>query len=544
MDQNFAVTARFAFSFWEALDNPTSLGLALAARSGDYGAVLSHSVKAEDFLLPEDFHAANAACTFLKKNPDVPGTSAEDRKRAALESFLEGEKSCYHANERLSPFLVSPLAGDPRAQFLRMVRATIASWLGRPPGDDEVKSRAKHGPGTTFSSIVRDPTAADKYDDIMSMTSNAVFFLANLVGTKWGAITASRYSKRNEFDRSVKFVRGGRHATVPKTALTDRNILVEPSVNIYFQLAYGSAIRARLRRSTGWDLDHAADIHRRMAREASITGSYSTLDLSNASDTICRNLVKLVLRDTGWLEPLEDLRSPVAIVQDRPRLLEKFSSMGNGYTFELETVLFAAIVSVCTRLALNDESAGRLGEDIFVFGDDIICPTRATELVAKTLSWLGFTLNPKKSFTSGPFRESCGSDFFDGYPVRGIYVKDRLSTRSPSLMRLHNKVKRLNIPSTQPFMDMLFSMAPPHHRLGGDERLGDSVFHGRPERYRWEHGIKWVRILKTSVPRTLSWVWFSEEARIACRLTGYGHSFGIDTRGGIPVVDVGWVSGS
>jgi hypothetical protein len=39
------------------------------------------------------------------------------------------------------------------------------------------------------------------------------------------------------------------------------------------------------------------------------------------------------------------------------------------------------------------------------------------------LEALGFQINQHKSFFEGPFRESCGKDFFRGFSVRPVYLK-------------------------------------------------------------------------------------------------------------------------
>jgi hypothetical protein len=93
---------------------------------------------------------------------------------------------------------------------------------------------------------------------------------------------------------------------------------------------------------------------------------------------------------------------------DRWVTLEKFSSMGNGFTFELETLLFYAIA----------KAAGGLQRDeLSVYGDDIIIPTRCASDVLAALRFFGFTPNQRKTFVQGPFRESCGGDFFCGVDV-------------------------------------------------------------------------------------------------------------------------------
>lgn len=536
--------AETAFRYWEQLDCPRSLSLTIMARYKDWAGVLASKANPKDYVTPEDYAKANAAVCFLKKNPAVPGSSDVLRKEAAVKTWFAGEASCYHTNERLATFLVSPLQGGAPAEFLRRVRGRLLSFIGTGVSDEELQRHARHGPGTTFSSSVANPTAADKYIEVPTLTHAAVWYLASLVGTKWGDQIASRYN--GSMDNVVCYTRGNRFTAVPKTALTHRAIAIEASVNVYFQLAVGTVLRKRLHQRTGWNLNTAADIHREMARRSSVNGSFATLDLSNASDTLSKNLVRILLGNTRWLPVLEDLRSPRTFINGRWHLLEKFSSMGNGYTFELETLIFAAICSECLVLKGH---VPLLGHNLFVFGDDIIVPTDTAQLVIDTLAWLGFTINTDKSFTEGPFRESCGADYFDGQPVRGFYLKESINYATQTVFTLHNGAKRVfsEIGISSPwFLEWTRLRWLPERlrHIGGSHRLGDTVLHGVPARYSWKNGIRWTKAVRWHSPVTIGWHHFNESVRLACALTGYGHTFGIDSRGLRPCLRLEWVSDS
>lgn len=563
---SFSFLEETAFQFWAQLDCPTSLALTLLGRAGQWAEVLTFVVEPEHFVDPYAYARANAAVTFLKKNPAVPGFSTKDRLEACKRSWREGEASCYGANERLSPFLIHPLEDSMPAKLLRRARRTLLSWLGPCPADlpddltyvDGLLHRepsrrrgmvdlARHGPGTTFSSSVANPTAADKYDDVISLTRGAKFYLWNLCDSKWLAALIERADRLNRSPCDMlNWSRGNRFAAVPKTAKTDRGIAIECTLNVYFQLALGRSIRSSLRRRAGWNLDHASSIHREMARKASVDGSWATIDLSNASDSLCKNLVRVLLQDTPWLERMEDLRSTHTFFDGKWHLLEKFSSMGNGYTFELETSVFACLISSCLEL---QGSGGLLGHDFYVFGDDIIVRTEYAESVIAVLGWAGFKVNKEKTFTSGSFRESCGGDFFLGHPVRGFYLKSDLAYGTQTVYALHNGARACLEDcgvKTPWFLSWLRDKLLPTHlrNNGGRSRLGDLVLHGVPERYRWESGIRWVRIVVWYKPRLLRWRYWSDTVRLACRLTGAGDAFGIYSRGHSPAEGFEWVSDS
>jgi hypothetical protein len=87
--------------------------------------------------------------------------------------------------------------------------------------------------------------------------------------------------------------------------------------------------------------------------------------------------------------------------------------MGNGFCFPLETLIFA---SLC-ETAYQESS---LPSDYSVYGDDIIVRKSVANRVVELLKLCGFTVNRDKTFLSGPFRESCGADWFKGEDVRPI----------------------------------------------------------------------------------------------------------------------------
>jgi len=220
---------------------------------------------------------------------------------------------------------------------------------------------------------------------------------------------------------------------VPKNAKTDRSIVVEPLLNSFFQKGVGSYIRSRLLKRSGVDLKDQT-LNQRLACKGSIDGSLATVDLSMASDCLSVELVRELL-PVDWTLFLERLRTGTAEFVnehgDKEIIrLEKFSSMGNGFTFELESLIFYSLAkAVCIHLGLPSD-------EVSVFGDDIIIPTLAFSCLRDTLLTAGFSINVEKSFSDGPFRESCGSDFVSGFDIRPFYAKKRINEAQLYLM--HN----------------------------------------------------------------------------------------------------------
>jgi len=132
--------------------------------------------------------------------------------------------------------------------------------------------------------------------------------------------------------------------------------------------------------------------------------------------------------------------------------------MGNGYTFPLETLIFWAIARTCVRS----------GGIVSVYGDDIIVPSEDYEQLCYVLRAAGFSPNKTKSFSTGPFRESCGADYFYGIDIRPTYVKDVISVET--LYVLHNFFYRA---SRLEEANYLHDLIPDHLRLYGPDGYGD-----------------------------------------------------------------------
>lgn len=240
---------------------------------------------------------------------------------------------------------------------------------------------------------------------------------------------------RQENGVKVEYVRGNRLATVPKNAKTDRVIAIEPLLNMFFQKGIGGLMRSKLRRF-GCDLNDQR-INQAFALEGSKTGLLATLDLSMASDTVSRELVELLIPDS-WLLPMKIVRSAFTELDGGFHFLQKFSSMGNGFTFELESLIFLSVALAIRKLAFPT-----LGQHLIsVYGDDIIVPAVMATTLQQCLGVLGFSVNAKKSFWHGSFRESCGTHAYDGADVTPIYIKEKIDGPERNLWFL-NSVRRL-----------------------------------------------------------------------------------------------------
>jgi len=171
-----------------------------------------------------------------------------------------------------------------------------------------------------------------------------------------------------------------------------------------------------------------------MARQGSFPDSdgFCTIDLSSASDSISTELVRNLL-PPDWFFFLNRIRSPSYRLNSEgvSTPYEKFVTMGNGFCFPLQTLIFSALVH-----AVNPSA--RPGVDFRVYGDDIIVRRSIANDVISLLSVCGFSTNKRKTFVDGPFRESCGSNWYIGEDVTPMTLDKRLDS-------LQNLFKFINL---------------------------------------------------------------------------------------------------
>lgn len=194
------------------------------------------------------------------------------------------------------------------------------------------------------------------------------------------------------------FTQGSRFSSVPKNNLVRRPINIEPIGNIVVQRQIGNWIRTNLKRLYGLDLDTLAETHGKKIRDATC----ATIDLKNASDSITLTLCQFLL-PRHLFSLLLKSRSEYILGPDKAyHKVEKISSMGNGFTFELMTLILVAVARQF------DPSASVFGDDIIISND------KANDLIA-VLEGIGFHVNLDKTFIRSKFRESCGANYHDDF---------------------------------------------------------------------------------------------------------------------------------
>lgn len=220
-----------------------------------------------------------------------------------------------------------------------------------------------------------------------------------------------------------ELVDGNKAFCVKKNAEISRMCCTEASLNLLMQMAYGEFIELRVREYFGFDLSTQPAINSELTRRGSLGHGFDTTDMVSASDSIWLNRVDRLLDYSFLKQGLFDTRAAMTVLPDGTKVeLNMISTMGNGYTFPLQTAIFAAAVKATYDLMGIPwvvEGVRQAG----VFGDDIVTHSRATLFLHKMLAKLGFEVNDAKSFHTGAFRESCGTDYWRGTNVRGVYIQ-------------------------------------------------------------------------------------------------------------------------
>lgn len=407
---------------FRALSTPYSLQALEQLERGETALVLwvkANPPNPEDYGDSNSFAADYLVYNFLRKFP-FGGTDGEkDRRETALRGFAAAEEACRVTNEFYTSrrWLENRRFGEVMFLAKRKIGECLADT------DFSVESLAhqcRFGPGASLTLPRRKGDVYYKLGNKNPAVSPGGLAVVEAVLGHFPMWVNHMASLKAAGSWRLMLSAYNKITTVPKDAVTDRVIAIEPDLNMFVQRAVGRLLRQSLKRK-GVDLDHGFRRNRVLALQGSLNGDYATLDLSAASDTISYEVVKELLPPDVF-DLLDCLRSTHYRLASRVEKFEKFSTMGNGFTFELESLIFWAICSACNQLS------GCGSHDLAVYGDDLIVPRQSAGLVVESLELAGFEVNKRKSFVDGPFRESCGGHYFLGRDVTPIYVKSDIDS--------------------------------------------------------------------------------------------------------------------
>jgi hypothetical protein len=421
-------------------------GLAEVIKKLDYfdGESVTSLLNAADSLVGTVYptaalnYAVNQLASLIKKYP-FPVTSVNDAaQKRAIAKFDEFEGICHRTNQIYSdPHHPMRASSD----LLQRMRSFIAFVLGEHPDLEKIGKLCNFGPGASLGVhgnatnvkkklLSRTWTVSSAARDYARFALKSNVQIVELLVDPERAASGDVSDLFNEqFDHLASIVDNNNIVFVPKTTLIKRSIAVEPLLNGFVQKGIDVYMRSLLMRRANIDLSDQS-LNSSMARDGSYSvGDYfCTIDLSSASDSIAIEIVRELL-PPDWFYLLDRTRSKSYKLDGDIKVFKKFCSMGNGFCFPLQTLLFAA--------ACNAVGSGVSGTDFRSYGDDIIVRRSKFEPLVSLLETLGFVVNRAKTFSSGPFRESCGGDFYLGADVRPVQL-DYCLDSVQALFKFHN----------------------------------------------------------------------------------------------------------
>jgi len=386
-------------------------------------------------LDPKSVAAISLVKSFFKKKLQASGRTTPEGDTVAAAKFLRSNERCrtwvYNPNTSLDEEMMGEFK-NLLYRFFYPEGHNLVFHL------NDLFDRGRCGPGVAVGA--RGEDFYTKFFDSPLTCVNQSLSIAyrNAIANDRCSTWATAESNRTSLYGDPELVSGSRFSFVPKDDTTSRLIAIEPSLGMFYQLGLGRLLEERLVSFFGLDITSQSQINQEAARFGSVTERLATLDLSNASDSLGLPMLEWALPGP-IMDLLKLLRSPQGNLSGEQLELHMVSTMGNGFTFPLETLVFSCVVVACIKSfgcqPVRPYRTFEPGQQDLrwsygywgVFGDDIICHTLVTRRVMRLLDLLGFEVNCDKSFVEGSFRESCGRDFFKGHDVRGVYIK-RLHT--------------------------------------------------------------------------------------------------------------------
>lgn len=451
----------------EELNTPLSLGVYLVLRDGtqdDKKGLLSLKFTKDFADRYNDYASASrdfSTLELFRKSIWIVDVGREERRDRCMEKTMQTEALNSSSNKRLDMLRYDRASGEWRT--ILSVARKVRTIMG-PFSLERVFRNCGWGSGSDASNRRPFTLPYHKYS-FNSCTRECLPVLTvylqvhnHLLG-RWLA----QCEEFEAFTPLIDTLPGDRYSTVLKEALVDRPICIAPGFNVFFQKGVDAHLKNRLR-LFGCDLG-SQERNKSLALKASRDDSLCTMDLSSASDLQCRTLMQILL-SRAWYNYLDMIRTrSTDYGRGYYEPTERFSAMGNGFTFSLMTVV---ILSVLMTIVPEQEQ-----DSISVYGDDLIFPKAYRPRVEEVLRLLGYVVNDKKTFSEGYFRESCGMDAWNGvqFPVY------RWTEKVENLIDAYGVVNGLRLIGLQKTANYALSFIPKHLRFYGPHSLANAVLH-------------------------------------------------------------------
>jgi len=349
---------------------------------------------------------------------------SDARNKKAIQGFLDCESDIRRSDRTISHELLQEFK-----RISLLLFGDVMCEVDRAIYDGEIKPR--HGPGATADGL-RGNAKFDlaewthRLEDVFPYGDNAI--------PNW------RFNYRLD---PVDIREPGRErpvkvTLVPKTLKTPRIIAIEPTCMQFMQ----QAIMEKIVKCLETDQTVAGMVgfqdqtpNQRMAKDGSMDGGLATIDLSEASDRVSNQHVRLMVSSFPWLaKGLDSTRSRKADVPGKGvHRLAKFASMGSALCFPIEAMVFTTVVIMgiqqSQRRQFTRKDIKSYSGKVRVYGDDIIVPVNSLDHVVGMLESFGLKVNYNKTFGTGRFRESCGRDYYAGTDVTPVRIRHVFPSR-------------------------------------------------------------------------------------------------------------------
>jgi hypothetical protein len=361
-------------------------------------------------LALDSFYSFSVAFKKLKcpYSPDVLSSQYDD--------FLKVDAEI--GNIDLTSEIVKPileLYQDKMNKFIKDIDIDDGTFVPRP------------GPGATNTPLRK----ACRYEPHVwyNQIDNVLPYQEWFYPSTWDACLSSRvflslYNTRKESPVSrLKFV--------PKTFGKARGICIEENEMQVLQQAFRRGLTSFIQSSrykANLPLNDQS-VNASLALKASKTLDNATIDMSEASDRVLRDIVSLGFQSNDRLHDAlmalstKYVEAPKEVNVLKPvTMVHKYAPMGSGLCFPVMTLVHFFLIQAIIDYS-NIPNSGFLAKQIYVYGDDIVLPSSCVPAVFAYLPFFGMKLNKSKSFYKSHFRESCGIHAHDGQDITPVYVK-------------------------------------------------------------------------------------------------------------------------
>lgn len=344
-------------------------------------------------------------CDMLRWRPTDPKGIRGIRQLTGLLSRLEGVADSQPSLDSFKQRISTARARISDPDILKRAQHIVRSLLGNPPSVWDL--HPKHGSGA----VATGEKSWDKWG--FSQTYRQLEFLVGGNPNRPTPLSADLFHANESIwvaHRHVCEVVSHpvtKVVAVPKDLKRVRIISEEPLSLMFLQQGLMRWLYRHLEaRCEGINFS-SQDVNAQTCRE---WRHWASLDLSDASDSVSRRIVRQLVDDQWW-RLLSALRSHFVRMPDGTIVpCRAFAPMGNALCFPIESLVFYSSVRAFLEV--------RFGlSDVFVYGDDILVPVAYAEEVVEFLISIGMNPNLAKCCYKSRFRESCGSEWYDGSDV-------------------------------------------------------------------------------------------------------------------------------